>query len=308
MQKALLVLLLGLLIVPASGDVLHLGNGRKIEGEVLKETPESLFVDVGFAVIAVPRKEILRREKVAEEGDVAETVTESKDALFRTADRKEMSVKDNVARVGSAVALVSTPSGLGSGFIIHPDGYLVTNDHVIQDERDITVTLFEKTETGFQRKKYEDVKIVAMNAYVDLALLKIEGAGPFPAVPLGRTDSITAGQSVFAIGNPLGLERSVSEGIVSTLNRPFEGLTYIQTTTQINPGNSGGPLFDLRGQVVGVTNMTILMAEGLGFAIPVDRVIWFLRNRDAFLFDKDNPNTGFRYLSPPSKQEERTGK
>jgi serine protease Do len=95
---------------------------------------------------------------------------------------------------------------------------------------------------------------------------------------------------------------------VSTLNRASGGLTYIQTTTQINPGNSGGPLFDLRGQVVGVTNMIIPMAEGLNFAIPVDRVRWFLKNRDAFLFDKDNPNTGYRYLAPPAKGEARTEK
>jgi serine protease Do len=216
-----------------------------------------------------------------------------------------MSVKENVERVGSAVVLVETPSGLGSGFIVHPDGFLVTNDHVIQGDRDITVTQFVQTKAGFERVKHEKVRLVAMNAYVDLALLKIQDAKDLPTVPLGEMDRVTVGQPVFAIGNPLGLERSVSEGIVSTLNRPFEGLTYIQTTTQINPGNSGGPLFNLKGEVVGVTNMTVLMAEGLGFAIPVDRVKWFLKNRDAFLFDKDHPNAGYRYLPPPTKEEQK---
>jgi serine protease Do len=299
----LLVLLLGLLVVPASGDVLHLGNGRRIEGEVLKETPESLFVDVGFTVLAVPRKEVLRREKSKAEGAPVKATATSKSDLYTTATRKEMSVKDNVERVGSAVVLVSTPSGLGSGFVIHPDGYVVTNDHVIQGEQDITITIFERTDTGFERKKHGEVRIVAMNAYVDLALLKIEGVSNMPTVPLGAADALANGQSVFAIGNPLGLERSVSEGIISTLNRPFEGLTYLQMTTQINPGNSGGPLFNRSGEVIGVTNMGILSAQGLNFSIPVDRVKWFLHNRDAFLFDKDNPNSGFRYLKPPAKDE-----
>jgi len=307
-RKLLPILVLGLLARPVSADVLDLGKGRRLEGEVLKETPETLFVDVGFTVLAVPRKEILRREASRDEGAAKETSETVGGDLYRTADRKEMSVKDNVARVGSAVVLVSTPSGLGSGFVIHPDGYVVTNDHVIQGEQDITVTIFEKSKTGFERVTHEKVRIVAMNAYVDLALLQIEGVSDLPTVPLGSADRLASGQAVFAIGNPLGLERSVSEGIISTLNRPFEGLTYLQTTTQINPGNSGGPLFDRSGEVIGVTNMGILMAQGLNFAIPVDRVKWFLHNRDAFRFDKDNPNSGFRYLQPPAKGEGKAGK
>jgi serine protease Do len=304
MRLGTLVALLLLLSLPASAEILHLGSGRRIEGEIVKETPETVFVDVGYTILPVPRKEILRREK-AGAGEKATPEKSSFEGLYRSSDRKEMSVKENVERVGSAVVLVETPSGLGSGFIVHPDGYLVTNDHVIQGDRDITVTQFVQTETGFERVKHEKVRLVAMNAYVDLALLKIQDSKDLPTVPLGEMDRVTVGQPVFAIGNPLGLERSVSEGIVSTLNRPFEGLTYIQTTTQINPGNSGGPLFNLKGEVVGVTNMTVLMAEGLGFAIPVDRVKWFLRNRDAFLFDKDHPNAGYRYLPPPTKEEQK---
>jgi serine protease Do len=309
MRALFVVVALALLVfptLPAVGDVLHLGGGRIIKGEVLKETPETLFVDVGFMVLAVPTKEVLRREKNAEAAAAGEKATGTRvaSALYRTETRKEISVKRNVARVGSAVVLVSTPGGMGSGFLIHSDGYLVTNDHVVQGEREIAVTLFAQTKTGFTRKKHEDVKIVAMNAYVDLALLKIDGVKDLPTVPLGETAKITSGQSVFAIGNPLGLERTVSEGIISTLNRPFDGLTYLQTTTQINPGNSGGPMFNLAGEVIGVTNMGVTMAEGLNFAIPVDRVKWFLTNRDAFLFDKDNPNTGFRYLPAPRKKVE----
>ena len=101
----------------------------------------------------------------------------------------------------------------------------------------------------------------------------------------------------------MGLERSVSQGIISTKNRNFEGVVYIQTTAEINPGNSGGPLFNSRGEVIGVTNMKLLGAEGLGFAIPIAYVKHFLRNRDAFAFDQNNPNTGYRYLEAPRAQE-----
>jgi len=109
------------------------------------------------------------------------------------------------------------------------------------------------------------------------------------------------GDQVFAIGSPLGLERTVTSGIVSTKTREMEGELYLQTSTQINPGNSGGPLFNLAGEVVGVTNMKITFGEGLGFAIPVELVKNFLDHRDAFAYSTDNPNNPYRYLAPPSR-------
>ena len=121
-----------------------------------------------------------------------------------------------------------------------------------------------------------------MNPFVDLALLKITETGDeFEYVYLGEMAEIEAGQEVFAIGNPLGLTRTVSQGIVSTKNRNFEGRLYIQTTTDINPGNSGGPLFNLKGEVIGVTSMGYMFMGGLNFAIPVDVVRRFIDNRDA---------------------------
>ncbi len=122
-------------------------------------------------------------------------------------------------------------------------------------------------------------------------------------VYLGSLDDLNAGDGVFAVGNPLGLERSVSQGILSTLNRNFEGLIYLQTDAAINPGNSGGPLFNLQGEVIGVTNMGFRGTDNLGFAIPINYVKDFLRNRDAFAYDKDNPNTGYRYLDPPRRRQ-----
>jgi serine protease Do len=95
----------------------------------------------------------------------------------------------------------------------------------------------------------------------------------------------------------------VTSGILSTKTRELEGELYLQTTAQINPGNSGGPLFNMAGEVIGVTNMKIMFGEGLGFAIPVELVKNFLDHRDAFAYSTDNPNNPFRYLEPPSRTQ-----
>jgi serine protease Do len=106
---------------------------------------------------------------------------------------------------------------------------------------------------------------------------------------------------VFAVGSPLGLDRTVSTGIISLTNRVIRGRLFIQTTTEINPGNSGGPLFNLKGEVVGINDLKLvgIGLEGLNFAIPVSTLKEFLHNRSAFAFDPRNPNAGFRYNRPP---------
>src|SRR5205807_8101313 len=152
------------------------------------------------------------------------------------------------------------------------------------------------------RKSYKQVRIIAMNKFEDLALLKIDDkdAPKFSSVILGSADALSVGDRVFAIGSPLGLERTVTEGILSTKTRQLARALYLQTTAQINPGNSGGPLFNLRGEVIGVTNMKITFGEGLGFAIPVESVKQFLEHREAFAYSNDNPGNAYRYLAPPS--------
>jgi serine protease Do len=162
--------------------------------------------------------------------------------------------------------LVKVPGALGSGFVVHADGWIVTNAHVVQGEQEISVTLFERSSREFEKKVFDKVQLVAINPYWDLALLripkeKLEGY-PLSPVPIADASRLAVGESVFAVGNPLGLERSVSEGIVSTRNRAHDGMIYIQTTAAINPGNSGGPLFNLRGEVVGVTTWGFLGTEG----------------------------------------------
>jgi serine protease Do len=198
---------------------------------------------------------------------------------------------------------VRTPAGLGSGFIINPDGFLITNFHVIEGETQISVEVFFQKDGQLVRRFYKEVQIIALNKFADLALLRIvdKEAPKFPSVILGDADSLAVGDHVFAIGSPLGLERTVTEGILSTKTRELEGELYLQTTAQINPGNSGGPLFNMRGEVIGVTNMKITFGEGLGFAIPVEAVKYFLNHREAFAYDNDNPSNPYRYLQPPSR-------
>jgi serine protease Do len=280
----------------------QLKNGAEIVGEVLDRRTERVVIDLGFTVVSIPAGEIVRI--VARGSEQPERAEESRDALYRTAVSPQITtVQENVARLAAAVVQIRTPSGLGSGFVIHPDGYVVTNEHVISGEYEITVTVYERSGDTMQKAQFTDVRILALDPRLDLALLKIESPDkrPFVAAPVGDSLGIEGGETVFAIGSPLGLERTVSQGIVSLKNRPLGGQLYIQTTTQINPGNSGGPLFNLRGEVVGVNNMKAMMVgvEGVNFAIPSATLKNFLRNRDAFAFDTRHPNAGFRYLEPP---------
>ncbi|MEY4188306.1 MAG: putative serine protease HhoB precursor [Planctomycetota bacterium] len=302
------VLLCGVLLVgsvAAVGDVIVLKSGQRVEGEVLKVQKDTLFVDVGVDVIRIPVDQIQER-KGAEAPDPAKTAPV--ESLFLSTELPERTVKELVETFGEGVVLIETPGGLGSGFIINSRGYCVTNYHVIEGQTRVAVTIFHRGKEGdFERRAIRDVKILALNPHFDLALLEIPAQAdmPFRPVALAPDDAHREGDAVFAIGSPLGLERSVSEGIVSTRNRNMDGIVYIQTTAQINPGNSGGPLFNERGQVAGVINMKLQFGEGLGFAIPISYLKHFLNNRDAFAYDRTNPNTGYHYLLPPRRKNSR---
>ena len=283
------------------GDTIRLNDGRAVIATILKETADKLWLDLGFTVLEVPRANVDTIER-AEKNETPVDVR--REDLFRVArNLPERTSKELARRYGEAVIMVSTPSGLGSGFIIHPDGYSITNAHVIQGETRIKALVFEQSELDFRRREVEDVEIIAVNNALDLALIKLKKIDdrPYPTVYVQGTEDLQAGQQVFAIGAPLGLERTLSEGVIATTQRNFEGMTYIQTTAQINPGNSGGPLFNLRGEVIGVANMKIPLGEGLGFAIPARYVRDFIRNREAFAYDKSNPNSGYTYNAPPSR-------
>ncbi len=300
-----------MLAVDAKGDELQLAGGAIVRGAILKETNDSLYVDLGFTVLTVPRSQVLERRS-GETGNDAPAGAETKRGLYSKKSLPEISVRDAVETFGEGVVLIKNPSSLGSGFIVSDDGFIVTNAHVVQGETEVTVTVYRMVNQQIERKVYERVRIVAVNPQVDLALLQIDAAElgdtKLTKVFLGDIDTLKQGQSVFAIGAPEGLERSVSEGIVSTTNRENNGFVYIQTTAQVNPGNSGGPLFNKNGEVVGVVAWKMLFSEGLNFAIPINYVQHFLDNRDAFAFDRDNPNNGRRYLAPPKRGTPPTGK
>jgi len=301
----------------ASAEVVVLKEKASVTGKILAEKRDTVIVDLGYTVLTIPRAQIARilkeeekpaskeaKGKAAASTPVVAARNNDESELYRMskANVTEKSVRELVAQLGEAVVQVRTPGGLGSGFFLNEEGYLITNFHVIEGETQISIEVYHQQSGQLERKVYKQVRIVAMNKFQDLALLKIEDkdAPKFAWVPLGESDSLAVGERVFAIGSPLGLERTVTEGIVSTKTRQFQGELYLQTTTQINPGNSGGPLFNLKGEVTGVTNMKVF-GEGLGFAIPVENVKYFLRHRDAYAYDTDNPSNPYRYLQPPSR-------
>ena len=169
-------------------------------------------------------------------------------------------------------------NALGSGFIISPDGYIVTNNHVIESADEISVELFSGGEL--------DAELIGRDPRTDIALLKVESDDDLPFVEFGDSDAAKVGDWVLAIGNPLGQGFSVSAGIVSARNRTLQGSydDFIQTDAAINRGNSGGPLFDMNGEVIGV-NTAILSPNGgsigIGFAMSsavVERVVAQLRD------------------------------
>lgn len=203
-------------------------------------------------------------------------------------------VVEAIRRVGPAVVKVSTElagpadelftpplgfklQGQGSGIVIDDKGHILTNQHVVQDAKSITVQ--------FPDGKTFPARLLGADPWADLAVLKVDAEG-LPHAPLGDSDRVVVGQSVIAIGNPVGFDYSVTAGIISALGRdvevdPAQHLfleDMIQTDAAINPGNSGGPLVDLNGRVIGMTTAVVrtlegVVAEGLGFAVPINQAL-----------------------------------
>ncbi|GFO56612.1 peptidase [Geomonas sp. Red276] len=157
-------------------------------------------------------------------------------------------------------------SSLGSGFILNKDGYIVTNDHVVRDAETIQVKLSnESVYTG---------KVVGSDPKTDIAVIKINAKEPLPAAVLGDSSKLQVGQWAIAIGNPFGLDRTVTVGVISATGRSNMGIEtyedFIQTDASINPGNSGGPLLNIYGEVIGINTAIVAAGQGIGFAIPVN--------------------------------------
>jgi len=201
-------------------------------------------------------------------GDVFGQALPDVATLFERQKNRVVSVQTEASRV-AFFGQERNPAqmGQGSGFIIDSDGHILTNNHVIQGAQKIRVNLSDG-------ESY-DARLVGADPSTDIAVLKIETGRSLPAVVLGDSTSIRVGEWVVAIGNPFGLDYSVTAGIISAKGRnigagPYDN--FIQTDASINPGNSGGPLFNMRGEVIGVNTAIIRDGQGIGFAVPIDMV------------------------------------
>ncbi len=218
---------------------------------------------------------------------------ETNDSFRRTTDPETLlsaysdAVSQIAERVGPAVVTIqvkkpgsaSAPGwgrngesvGSGSGIIIAPDGYVLTNNHVVSDANDLMVSLADGSQFPAQ--------LAGRDPDTDLALLRLSTSG-LPAASLGDSDQLKVGQIAIAIGSPLGLQATVTAGVVSALGRTLRSISgrliedIIQTDAALNPGNSGGALVDSHGQVIGVTTAIVAGAQGVCFAIPVNTAKW----------------------------------
>jgi len=295
--------LVGFLICASVGfaEVVTLKGGGRVEAPLLKEVDDAVVLDLGYDVLRIPRDKVLRMDKdkaaLTSESDLVDT-----NRLYTIAVPKRITTSEAVKKYAPAVVLVKTPSGLGSGFIVNKKGYLMTNFHVIAGEKHITVTQFLLDGKVLRRVLHKKVEIVAVAPFHDLCVLRIKDFdGKVDPVVFAPKENLTIGETVFAIGNPLGLERTVTEGVLSQTHRNFGGILYLQVDAPVNPGNSGGPLFNARGQVIGVINMSARRMEGLNFAIPARIAKYILDHIDAFAYDESNPESGLVYPDAPRK-------
>jgi serine protease Do len=201
---------------------------------------------------------------------LVELVRRSRDAVVNVAATQVMEVRDPFFDFFDTTSRRRmNTSSVGSGAIIHPAGYVLTNAHVVAQASELKVILADGTELP--------AEVVASMQEDDLAILKVTPRAPLSALPLGRSGDLMVGETVVAIGNPLGLQHTVTTGIVSALGRELElgkvkFTDIVQTDAAINPGNSGGPLLNILGELVGVNTAIRGDAQNVGFAIPVNRV------------------------------------
>jgi len=295
---------MGICLTPAGAQAeqvtVTLVGGSRITASLLRENDQGVVLDLGHDVVQVPRERLLdiQRESLA-----AGNPNEQDRGIFRTGRLEPADVPELVRRFGDSVVLVKNPAGLGSGFVISDKGHIITNYHVVEGQTKVQVTMFRQTDQGYEKQELKRVRILALNPLRDIALIQLDaseltGAMPTPVV-INDQDDLRVGDLNFAIGNPLGLERSVTQGIVSSTSRTMGHLRLIQTDASINPGNSGGPMFNARGEIVGIVCAGATSFDGLAFGIPAKDLVDFLLHRDSYLFDANQPQNGVNYLDPP---------
>lgn len=276
-------------------------GGAQLTGGLLRHNDAGVAIDLGHDVVHVPAAHVL--DVRAHDSAEAEPSTVSDHELYQVGSLDPAPIPRLVERYGDAVVTLRTAAGVGSGFLISEQGHLITNYHVIENETTLSVTVFKRTNGAFEKQETRQVRVLALHPLRDLALLQLDlddldDYSPTPLVIAENAD-IAVGDMVFTIGNPLGLERSVTQGIISSTTRTLEHLRMFQTDASINPGNSGGPLLNGRGEVVGVVCAGATAFDGLAFGIPASDLLDFLRNREAYLYDPSQPQNGVKYLPPP---------
>jgi len=265
------LLIVVLVLTLIGGAVLGAVAGAGVSLYVMRQNPRVVTAVVNPAPTSKPQQ---IQEVVPTVAPVLPTaVPNTENAPANTAPATG-SVPDVVAKVGPAVVTVINSDqrgqvGSGSGAIISPDGYIITNNHVVDGASSLQVIFSD----GTQR----DATLVGADSLMDLALLKVDGAVP-TYIPIGDSDVLRQGETVIAIGSPLGeYKNSVTVGVISALNRNLDGGMpegLIQTDAAINNGNSGGPLINMNGEIIGINTMVVrqsgnsTVVEGLGFAIP----------------------------------------
>jgi len=236
-----------------------------------------------FLALAVP---VHAQQKPAPSSDPLVRMNESIDALTRKVWPSVVQIqvsgygaRTEGSRADTRTAVVGPQSSTGSGFVIDPDGYIMTNAHVVSGARRVEVVLPAENadgslSTALSGKSYTlPARIVGIATELDLALLKLDGQ-KLPALPLASYSQVRQGETVFAFGSPIGMRNSLTHGLISAVARqvdPDSPLIYVQTDAPINPGNSGGPLVNIRGEVVGINTFIVSQgggSDGLGFAVP----------------------------------------
>ena len=239
------------------------------ENAETKQELDSQLRSLGLSLNVSLRKS--QRELETISGKLDEVEAESKEKIVELEDRlKNVNVKSSdfsgiIKDVVKSVVSVKTNSGQGSGVVIDAGGYIVTNYHVVSGADQIAVFFYDKT--GYY------AQIVGYNAVSDIAVLKVELPSPPDSLKFGNSESVSIGERVIAVGNPGGLDFTVTEGIISATNRVGQnGVAYLQTDVPINPGNSGGPLVGTSGRIIGINTLKIGGFEGIGFAVPSNTV------------------------------------
>ncbi len=262
------------------------------------------FVLLLLAAVGVAHGQTDAEKRARRRTPVVEVFERCRDAVVNISTTRVVQLRspfralDDIFDFGRPRTRNRRVESVGSGVVIHGDGYIVTNAHVVARASDVQIAFADNRELP--------AEVVAIDSEHDLAVLRIVTPGKLATVPLGRSDDLMIGETVIAIGNPLGLQHSVTAGIVSAVGRDlvfsadtvYSGL--IQTDAPINPGNSGGPLLNINGELIGINSAIRGDAQNIGFAIPVDR-LWELLPRMLDIEQRQRVRLGLEVSGPAAE-------